>query len=118
MDSHAHASAGVSADELQSDWIRWIGESIMCRNIRTLFNFEPPASEQEIREASLQFVRKLSGFRAPSLANQHAFDAAVEQITLASRQLMVALVTNAPPKDRARETQRLRERSVRRFGRK
>ncbi len=88
----------------------------MCRNIKTLFNFEPPASELEIRDASLQFVRKLSGFTVPSKANEAAFDAAVEQVAAAARTLIGALVTNAPPRDRAIEAARAKARSAARFG--
>jgi hypothetical protein len=88
----------------------------MCRNIKTLFNFEPPASELEIRDASLQFVRKLSGFTVPSKANQAAFDEAVEQVAAAARTLIGALVTHAPPRDRAVETERAKARSAARFG--
>jgi hypothetical protein len=87
----------------------------MCRNIRTLFNFEPPATELEIRDASLQFVRKLSGFAVPSKANEAAFDAAVEEVATAARRLVGNLVTTAPPKDRATEAARARERSAKRF---
>jgi hypothetical protein len=87
----------------------------MCRNIRTLFNFEPPATELEIRDASLQFVRKLSGFAVPSQANAAAFDAAVEEVAAAARRLIGGLATNAPPKDRAAEAAKGRERSARRF---
>ena len=88
----------------------------MCRNIRTLFNFEPPATELEIRDASLQFVRKLSGFAVPSKANEAAFDAAVEEVAAAARRLIGGLVTTAPPKDRETEAARARARSARRFG--
>ena len=88
----------------------------MCRNIRTLFNFEPPATELEIRDASLQFVRKLSGFAVPSKANEAAFDAAVEEVAAAARKLIGSLVTRAPPKDRETEAARARERSAKRFG--
>ncbi len=88
----------------------------MCRNIRTLFNFEPPATELEIRDASLQFVRKLSGFAVPSRANEAAFDAAVEEVAVAARKLIGSLVTTAPPKDRETEAARARERSAKRFG--
>ena len=87
----------------------------MCRNIMTLFNFEPPASEDEIRAASLQFVRKLSGFNAPSRANQAAFDLAVEQVTAAAAALIGTLVTNADPRDRDVEAQRARARNAVRF---
>lgn len=88
----------------------------MCRNIKTLFNFEPPATELEIRDASLQFVRKLSGFAVPSQANEAAFERAVEEVAAAARTLIAGLVTNAPPKDREVEARKARERSVRRFG--
>jgi hypothetical protein len=89
----------------------------MCRNIKTLFNFEPPATELEIRDASLQFVRKLSGFNMPSQANREAFDRAVEEIAASARTLLASLVTNAPPKDREVEAAKARERSAARFAR-
>ena len=82
----------------------------MCRNIKTLFNFEPPATELEIRDASLQFVRKLSGFSVPSKANAAAFDAAVADVAAVARRLIHSLVTSAPPRDRAVEAERARER--------
>lgn len=82
----------------------------MCRSIKTLFNFEPPATEQEVRAASLQFVRKLSGFSVPSKANEQAFDHAVEQIALLAGELINSLVTNAPPRDREDEAAKARER--------
>jgi hypothetical protein len=88
----------------------------MCRNIKPLFNFEPPANDDEIRAAALQFVRKVSGFNTPSKANEAAFLAAVDQIAAASRTLLRALETNAPPKDRAEEAAKARARSVQRFG--
>lgn len=88
----------------------------MCRNIKTLFNFEPPATELEIRDASLQFVRKLSGFSVPSKANEAAFDQAVEDVAVAARKLIQALVTTADPKDREVEAARARARSQARFG--
>jgi hypothetical protein len=88
----------------------------MCRNIRTLYNFEPPASDDEIRAASLQFVRKLSGFNAPSKANKAAFDAACEEVFRAARRLVDSLETSAPPRDRAVEAQKARMRSAARFG--
>ena len=88
----------------------------MCRNIKTLFNFEPPATELEIRDASLQFVRKLSGFAVPSQVNEAAFDAAVEAVAAATRRLMVSLVTNAEPKNRDSEAAKARARSAERFG--
>ena len=87
----------------------------MCRNIRTLFNFEPPATDEEIRAASLQFVRKLSGFAHPSRANEAAFDRAVEQVSAAARTLVDSLITTADPKDRDVEAARLRARSAARF---
>jgi hypothetical protein len=88
----------------------------MCRNIRTLFNFAPPATDEEIRAASLQFVRKLSGFNAPSKANEAAFDLAVEEVSQVARRLVDSLVTNAPARDRAIEAARARARSAERFG--
>jgi hypothetical protein len=88
----------------------------MCRNIKTLFNFAPPATESEIREASLQFVRKLSGFTAPSKANQAAFDKAVDEVAAAAGVLIHSLVTTAEPRDRAIEAARARARSADRFG--
>ncbi len=87
----------------------------MCRNIRTLFNFEPPATELEIRDASLQFVRKLSGFSVPSKANQAAFDRAVKDVAAAARTLIGSLVTNADPRNRETEAARARARSAARF---
>jgi hypothetical protein len=87
----------------------------MCRNIKTLFNFEPPATEDEIRAASLQFVRKLSGFNKPSQANEAAFARAVEEVTAAASALIASLSTNASPRDRAIEAEKARERSRLRF---
>ena len=87
----------------------------MCRSIKTLFNFEPPATNAEIRTASLQFVRKVSGFDKPSKANEAAFLVAVDEIAAISRTLLGSLETNAPPKDRADEAARARSRSARRF---
>ena len=87
----------------------------MCRNIKTLFNFEPPVTDEEIRAASLQFVRKISGFAKPSKANEAAFLAAVEAIAAASRGLLDALETSAPPKNREEEAARAKARSVLRF---
>ena len=89
----------------------------MCRNIKTLFNFAPPASDDEIRAASLQFVRKLSGFNTPSKINQAAFDQAIDQVAAAATLLLQSLVTLAPPKDRDIERERRQAQSVRRFGR-
>ena len=88
----------------------------MCRNIKTLFNFEPPATELEIRDAALQFVRKLSGFNAPSQANQAAFDQAVADVAASARSLIASLVTSAAARDRETEAARARERSALRFG--
>ncbi len=88
----------------------------MCRNIKVLFNFEPPANDAEVHDAALQFVRKISGFRTPSQANQAAFDAAVDQITAASRALLDTLSTTAPPRDRDIEAARAKARAARRFG--
>ncbi len=87
----------------------------MCRNIRTLFNFEPPVSEDEIRAASLQFVRKVSGFQTPSKANEAAFLAAVDEIAAASRRLLSSLETNTPPRNREEEAAKARARSLERF---
>lgn len=87
----------------------------MCRNIKTLFNFEPPVTDEEIRDAALQFVRKISGFNKPSKANEAAFVAAVEAITAVSAELLDALVTNAPPKDRAEEAAKAKARAAGRF---
>ena len=87
----------------------------MCRNIRTLHNFQPPATQDEIRASALQFVRKLSGFTHPSKTNQPAFDRAVEQVTQAAHQLLATLVTNAPPRDREVEAAKARARSAIRF---
>lgn len=87
----------------------------MCRNIKTLFNFEPPATEEEIRAAALQFVRKLSGFNAPSKANQEAFERAIDEVTDTARTLIAALVTSAEPRNRDLEAERARARSAARF---
>ncbi len=88
----------------------------MCRNIKVLYHFEPPASEDEIRAAALQYVRKISGFSKPSQANQAAFDAAVQAVAAASRSLIDSLETSAPPRDRALEAARAHLRGQRRFG--
>ncbi|MGH6865146.1 MAG: DUF2277 domain-containing protein [Methyloceanibacter sp.] len=87
----------------------------MCRNIKTLHNFEPPATEDEIRASALQFVRKLSGFTGPSKANEAAFDRAVDKVTEAARELLGSLLTNAPPRDRETEAMKARARSLARF---
>jgi hypothetical protein len=88
----------------------------MCRSIKTLHNFEPPATQEEIRAAALQFVRKLSGVTRPSKANQPAFDRAVDDVAQAARELLDALVTNAPPRDRDVEAAKARARTADRFG--
>ena len=88
----------------------------MCRNIRPLFNFEPPVTEDEVRAASLQFVRKISGFTKPSKANEPAFDQAVEEVAAAARRLVDSLVTTAPPRDRDIEAAKARARAAERYG--
>lgn len=88
----------------------------MCRNIKSLFNFDPPATDEEIRGASLQFVRKLSGFNKPSRANEAAFNRAVEEVAAVARNLMDSLVTSATPRDREVEAARARARAAERFG--
>jgi hypothetical protein len=87
----------------------------MCRNIHTLFNFEPPATDDEVRDAALQYVRKISGFTRPSRANQEAFDRAIAEVTAASRRLLDDLVTAAAPKDREVEAERARTRAAKRY---
>jgi len=89
----------------------------MCRNIRTLYNFEPPASDDEVRAAALQYVRKVSGFTRPSQANAAAFEHAVEAVADISRELLARLTTNAPPKDREVEAAKARARAAERYGR-
>ena len=88
----------------------------MCRNIKVLANFEPPATDDEVRASSLQFVRKLSGTNKPSKANEEAFNRAVEDVTAAARRLVDSLVVHAPPRDREVEAQKAKERSLKRFG--
>ena len=88
----------------------------MCRNIKVLANFEPPATDDEVRASSLQFVRKLSGTNKPSKANEEAFNQAIEDVTAAARRLVDSLVIHAPPRDREVEAQKAKERSIRRFG--
>ncbi|MGH1478716.1 MAG: DUF2277 domain-containing protein [Geminicoccales bacterium] len=87
----------------------------MCRNIKTLYNFDPPATADDVRAASLQFVRKLSGFNRPSKVNEQAFGEAVDQVARAAEQLLLSLVTNAPPRNREIEKQKARARSANRF---
>jgi hypothetical protein len=89
----------------------------MCRNIKALFNFAPPATDDEVRASALQFVRKVSGFTKPSKANEQAFNEAVEEVTAAARRLIQCLVTTAPPKNRDEFAARARERSAERYGR-
>jgi hypothetical protein len=88
----------------------------MCRSIKTLFNFDPPATSDEVRAASLQFVRKLSGFNGPSKANEEAFNLAVERVSAAAQEMLNSLVTAAPPRDRETEAEKARERARLRFG--
>jgi hypothetical protein len=87
----------------------------MCRNIKTLHNFQPPASDDEVRASAIQFVRKLSGFTSPSKANADAFDLAVERVTAAARELIDSLVSNAPPRNREVEAAKAKARSLERF---
>ena len=87
----------------------------MCRNIKTLYNFAPPATEDEVRASSLQFVRKLSGFTRPSKANEDAFNLAVDEVSTAAQRLLESLVTNSPPRDRDTEAAKTRARSAKRF---
>ena len=89
----------------------------MCRNIRPLFNFDPPVTDQEVRDASLQFVRKISGFTKPSKANEAAFDQAVDEVAAAARRLMDSLVTSAPARDREIEAAKAKARAAERYGR-
>jgi hypothetical protein len=88
----------------------------MCRNIRTLYNFSPTATDEEVRAASLQFVRKISGFNKPSQSNQAAFERAVDEVARTARKLLDGLTTTAPPKDREAEAARARQRAAQRFG--
>jgi hypothetical protein len=88
----------------------------MCRNIKTLFNFDPPVTDEEIRQASLQFVRKISGFNKPSRTNEEAFNRAVEEVALVARNLLDSLVTDARPRDREAESARARAKAAERFG--
>ncbi|MBK8302838.1 MAG: DUF2277 domain-containing protein [Chloracidobacterium sp.] len=88
----------------------------MCRNIKTLFNFDPPATTDEVHASSIQFVRKLSGFNKPSKANEEAFNLAIERVAAAAQEMLNSLVTNAPPRDRETEAARAKERAAVRFG--
>jgi len=100
---------------LHSQMLRDIEVTIVCRNIKTLFNFQPPVTEEEIRAASLQFVRKVSGFHKPSKANEAGFLAAVDEIAAISGNLLSSLETNAPPRDRTEEAAKARARAAQRF---
>lgn len=93
-----------------------LGHIEMCRNIRTLFNFDPPVTDEEVRAAALQFVRKISGFSKPSKANEKLFQAAVDEIAGISARLLLSLETNAPPKNREEEAAKAKARSAERFG--
>lgn len=88
----------------------------MCRNIKTLFNFDPPATTEEVQASSIQFVRKLSGMNKPSKANEEAFYLAIERVAAAAQEMLNSLVTTAPPRDREIEAMRAKERAVKRFG--
>ena len=88
----------------------------MCRNIRTLFNFDPPVTDEEVRAASLQFVRKITGFNKPSKANESSFQAAVDEVAAISKRLLISLETTAPPKNREEEAAKARARAAERFG--
>ena len=88
----------------------------MCRNIKTLFNFDPPATTDEVEASAIQFVRKLSGFTKPSKANEAAFDLAIERVAAAAQEMLNSLVTNAPPRDRETEAERAKVRAAQRFG--
>jgi hypothetical protein len=88
----------------------------MCRNIKTLFNFDPPVSEEEVRAASLQFVRKISGFNKPSKANEAAFDGAIDEVAAAAARLLQSLETSAPPRNREEEAAKAKARAAARFG--
>ena len=114
--TYCFVRTGVLKFSLQTDWLIE-GERIMCRNIRPLFNFEPPVTEDEVRAAALQYVRKVSGFSKPSKANEEAFLAAVEEIAAATHKLMSSLETNAPPKDREEVAAKARIRAAQRFAR-
>lgn len=110
-------SRPARSDAILGSWRTEPEVTTMCRNIKTLFNFQPPATDEEIRDASLQFVRKLSGFNSPSRANSAAFDRAVDEVAATARALIDALVTTAEPRDREVEATRARARAAVRFGR-
>jgi hypothetical protein len=115
----ARAIAGESLSflgDFEKVAVRWQNWTPMCRNIRPLFNFAPPATEEEIRAAAIQYVRKVSGVQKPSQSNLAEFDRAVLAVTDATRQLVQTLVTTAPPRDRDEEREKARVRNIRRFG--
>ena len=112
--AHRRHHGAIRADAVTTN-LGVRGRPVMCRNIRPLFNFEPPASEDEIRASALQFVRKVSGFSKPSQANAEAFDRAVDEVTEAARRLIGSLHSAAPPRDRETEALKARERGRRRF---
>lgn len=101
---------------MTSAFVTLQGELAMCRNIKTLFNFEPPATDDEIRASALQFVRKLSGTTRPSRANAAAFDQAVDEVSVAARRLLDSLTTSAPPRNRETEARKARARAAKRYG--
>jgi len=101
---------------LRFSWMSGYPDHTMCRNIRTLFNFDPPVTDEEIRAASLQFVRKITGFNKPSKANERAFAAAVDDVARISARLLRSLETAAPPKDREEEAAKARARAAERYG--
>src|SRR5437867_186253 len=115
--SHTHEGVYNAFDAVRPTAIvTWQEPVVMCRNIKTLFNFAPPATEEEIRAASLQFVRKLSGFNAPSRANEASFELAVEEVFQAARRLLSSLETNAQPRDRDMEAAKAKARAAERSG--
>ena len=114
----AAASDAGRQEQQENSHRAWRGyySSYMCRNIRPLFNFDPPVTDDEVRAASLQFVRKISGFTKPSKANEEAFDRAIDEVAAAARRLMDSLVTTAPARDREIEAAKAKARSLERFG--
>jgi hypothetical protein len=105
----------ISVASITTGWFSKV--MLMCRNIKTLFNFEPPVTDEEIRGAALQFVRKISGFNKPSKTNDAAFFAAIDEVAAISRNLLSSLETNAPPRNRAEEAAKARARAAQRFSR-
>jgi hypothetical protein len=112
---HPRKRAEATALRVQAGLFRRYA-GVMCRNIRTLFNFDPPATAEEVEAASLQFVRKLSGFTQPSKANHAAFERAVKDVTAVAQTLMESLITTTPPRDRVIEAEKRRAKSAQRFG--